>query len=63
MIMSGNFYVLGYITTTTPTTTTESPLLAKCQDSATITSAAYFCFLPLFINMTTATDKLEFCRY
>lgn len=62
-MMSGNFYVLGDITTTTPTTTTESPLLAKCQDSATITSSAYFCFLPLYINMTIATDKLEFCRY
>ncbi|XP_078312891.1 uncharacterized protein LOC111102138 [Crassostrea virginica] len=54
---------LCYITTTTSTTvsTTESPLLAKCQDSATITSAAYFCFLPLYMNMTTAKDKPEFC--
>ncbi|XP_061194362.1 uncharacterized protein LOC133202542 [Saccostrea echinata] len=49
------------ITSLPLTSTTDNPLLAKCQDSASITSAAYICVLSLYSNMTTAENNSTFC--
>ncbi|XP_062622150.1 uncharacterized protein LOC134283669 [Saccostrea cucullata] len=42
--------------------TTESPLLAVCEDSDTILAVGWICALPLYMNISRETDMSVFCR-
>lgn len=48
--------------TTYSTSTTPSPLLAKCNDSGVVLEKSLMCVLPYYVNISMAKDKEAFCR-
>ena len=48
--------------TTYRTSTTPSPLLAKCNDSGVVLQKSLMCVLPYYVTISMAKDKEAFCR-